>query len=94
MRWFSVERGVHQGAPLSIPLYQIFINDLVITLKTNEYGIMIGKTNVTCPAYTDDLAMMALYKPGWNELLQIAYDHSVKWNYTFSIKKNVVIFFG
>ena len=55
---------------------------------------MIGKTNVSCPAYADDLALMALYKPGLNKLLQIAYDHSVKWNDTFSIEQSVVVFEG
>ena len=42
-QWFSVERGVHKGAPLSMPLYQILINDLVTALKTKEYGIMVGE---------------------------------------------------
>ena len=35
-QWFSVERGVRQGAPLSTPLYQIFKNDLVTTLKIQD----------------------------------------------------------
>ena len=30
---------------------------------------MVGKTKVTFPAYADDLALMALYKPGLNEML-------------------------
>ena len=57
----NVERGVHQGAILSMPLYQIIIYDWVAKLKTNEYGIVVGKNNALCPAYADDLAILVLY---------------------------------
>ena len=45
-QWFCVERGVHQGAPLSMPLYQVFINDLIVNLRNNENGLMIGNSDV------------------------------------------------
>ena len=35
-----VERGVHQGAPLSMRLYQLFNNDLLQSLSQNECAVL------------------------------------------------------
>ena len=32
-QWFEPERGVHQGAPISMKLYQIYINDLIKEMR-------------------------------------------------------------
>ena len=89
--WSVVQckKGVHTGATLLMPLYQIFMNDWVTNLKTNEYGIVVGKNNAICPAYVDDLALLVLYKQRLNKLLQIEYDHSVD---IFASRK--VLFWG
>ena len=54
--WFLPERGVHQGAPLSMRLYQIYGNELIYMLKNNIHGLMIGNINVTSPSFADDIA--------------------------------------
>ena len=46
--WFTPERGVHQGAPFSMRLYQIFLNDLLCQLRSHCYRIKIGNIDVTC----------------------------------------------
>ena len=33
--WFVPERGIHQAAPLSMPLYQVYINDLLTQLRVH-----------------------------------------------------------
>ena len=58
---FEVKQGVHQGAPLSMKLYTIFNNDLLCTLK--NLAARVGDIHTTCPAYADDIAFVALYKP-------------------------------
>ena len=37
--WFHTKRGVHQGAPLSMKLYQISINDILQDLRASIYGV-------------------------------------------------------
>ena len=66
--WFKVMRGVHQGAPLSMPLYQIFLNDLLVALRDSKVGICIGQIDTTSPAHADDLAIVAHYKIALNVL--------------------------
>ena len=78
--WFLPERGVHQGAPLSMRLYQVCVNELLQKLKSNTHGLMIDNINVTCPSFADDIATGALYKSGLNSHLALAQDYSVKWH--------------
>ena len=92
--WFVPERGIHQGAPLSMPFYQIYINDLLHSLRTSTCGVMINDIDMTCPAYADDVAICALHKTGLNILLQIGYSYSKKWLFEFSIEKSVIMTWG
>ena len=92
--WFTPQRGVHQGAPLSMPLYQIFINDLLKQLRKSEFAIKMYDIKVGSPAFADDIATPALSKIGLNSLLDIAFCHSVKWQYEFSVEKCLVMRWG
>ena len=42
--------GGHQGAPLSMTLYQIYVNDLLQELRTSQYGAYLMDRDSTCPA--------------------------------------------
>ena len=73
---FLPERGVHQGPPLSMRLYQVYVNELLQRLKSNTHGLMIDDIKVTCPSFADDIATGALYKGGLNSHLALAHDYS------------------
>ena len=92
--WFLPERGVHQGAPLSMRLYQVYVNELLQMLKSNTHGLMVDDINVTCPSFADDIATGALYKSGLNSHLTLAHDYSVKWHFEFSQSKSVWMLWG
>jgi hypothetical protein len=92
--WFVAQRGVHQGSPLSMWLYQVFINELLVELRASPYGISIGDIDLTCPTYADDIAVLALHKHSLNKLLSIAYEYSRKWRFQFNLNKCEVIIFG
>ena len=86
-RWFLTGRGVHQGGPLSMMLYVIYVNDLLKELQLSMYGIEMFGIDLTCPSYADDMTTIALHKIGLNELLRKSYEHSIKWRYCFSENK-------
>ena len=85
--WFVAERGVHQGAPLSMRLYQVFINSLIEQLNNYEYGVKIGNIDITAPASADDIAILSPYKPCMNELLTVVHEYGLKWRFHFNIDK-------
>ena len=93
-RWFNPERGVHQGAPLSMYLYQIFMNDLLKQIKKCDYGLHMNAINVSCPAYADDVTPGSIHKYGLNHMLDIAYRYSKLWLYDYSPTKCAYMIWG
>ena len=92
--WFIVLRGVHQGAPLSMKLYQVFVNALLVLLKNSGFGLQLGHINVTCPASADDLAILSLNKRGLNSMMKIAFDYSSVWWFEWSMTKSKGLIWG
>ncbi len=91
---FLLERGVHQGAPLSMRLYQLFNNDLLHSLSESGYSAGIVELKTGTPGYADDIALIALYKKCMNILLSTAYKHSRQWRYDFNARKSLALCFG
>ena len=92
--WFIAEQGVHQGGPFSMKLYVVFNADLLDELMASGHGARVCGSNLSCVAYADDIALMALYKPKLQALLDIAYVHSCKCRYEFNPSKSHVIIYG
>ena len=93
-RWFTPMRGVHQGAPLSMILYVIYVNDMIVELRISGKGIIICNINVTSPCHADDIFLLALYKTHMNHLLRIAYSYSFKWRSAFNFDKTKYLMWG
>jgi hypothetical protein len=92
--WFTPARGVHQGAPMSMILYLIYINDMLIQLRSSPYGAKIGSINTSCPAFADDVSLVAINKLCLNNLLQIAAAYSKLWRFSFNATKSVCMIWG
>ena len=78
--WFDILVGVHQGAPFSMKMYTTFNSDLLdllcrISGKATIPGINVP---VCAPAYADDIAVVAIYKPALQNMLDVAYSHSCR----------------
>ncbi len=52
--WFDVKQGVHQGAPFSMLLFEIFINPMLEELKASRFGACIADIPAACPRFADD----------------------------------------
>ena len=68
-------------------LYEFFVNDLLIELRSSHHGIRIFDIDATCPSFADDISTLALHKPSMKALLKISHDPSKKWRYSFSYDK-------
>ncbi len=93
-REFTVGRGVHQGAPLSMRLYQIYNNDLLNDLNTTNVSVGILDLKTGSPAFADDIAVVSLYKRTLNILLSMAKSHGRKWRYDYNAGKSMGLCFG
>ena len=48
---------------------------------------------VCCPAYADDIALVAIHMPAMQAQLDIVYQHSSMWRYELNHKKSQVLVF-
>ena len=92
--WFSVQQGVHQGGPMSMSLFQIFIDELLVELTDSGYGMRMYDAPVACPTYADDCCLISLSRKGLQSMLDIAYRYSRMWRFQFSAPKCVTMTFG
>ena len=93
--WFIPERGIHQGTPLSMHMYHIYIyiyiNELINQLRD---GAMVSNIDATSPGYVDDLAIASIYKTGLNHLVQTAYQYNKTWLLEFSVDESLCMVWG
>ena len=59
---FCFQASIHHGAPFSVKLYQIFMNELILTLRGSRHRITVGYIDLTCSTFADDIDMLALYR--------------------------------
>ena len=92
--WFRPRRGVHQGAPLSMILYTIFINPLLCELSRNPYGLCVANLTLASPAHADDVALLTHYKVGLNSMFSTAVAYGFRWRYVYNADKTVYFIWG
>jgi hypothetical protein len=92
--WFLALQGLHQGAPCSMLMHQVYENDMIKEFKNCISGSVIENITVTSPAYADDISLVALSKKGLQRLFNIAYNFSVKWRFEFNISKCAIVIYG
>ena len=91
---FVAKQGIVQGGPLSLIAYELYNNELLTLLKASTAGTSIGRHCTTCPAFADDVTLIAPTKSGMQKLLSIAQRYASKWRYEYNITKCSVIVYG
>ncbi len=87
--WFTMGQGVHQGAPMSMLLFQIFFNPLINELRNPKIGAKILNIDVLCSVFADDLDMIALPYPAMQIMVNKAADFDHRWQLEFNVPKAV-----
>ena len=84
---FRVLRGTKQGSILSPTIFDIFINDLLVELSASGVGIRIEDELFNSFAYADDINLMCLKTNDLQILINLCYQYSRKWRFSFGINK-------
>jgi len=87
-RFFKIDTGLRQGCLLSPILFALYINGLTEEIKKENLGIKLkryGKLGTLM--FADDIALIAESKEQLEKIMEITYQYSLKWRFTFNYDK-------
>ena len=69
LEWFDVSCGLKQGCVLSIILFNLYINDLIVKIDSLNLGIEIDGEKVGMLVHADDIVLLAENEEELQQLL-------------------------
>ena len=91
---FPVGNGVRQGGNLSPLLFNVYIDDLLRTLRACSIGCRVGSCVVNVLAYADDIVILSPSRAGLQELVNRCESFAVSKDIRFNVKKTVCMVFN
>ena len=80
-----------QGSMLSPRLFNIFINDLLLQLKSMNSGVKISNFHLNVFAYADDLNLISTTAVGLQSLINKCQEYAEMWRMRFiPLKTNII----
>lgn len=92
--FFKSHVGVKQGCNLSPTLFNMFINDIPNLFNSSCAPVKLGKTELNCLLYADDLVLLSESKSGLQNCLTKLGSYTKKWKLNINLKKSKVLLFG
>ena len=72
---FSIVNGVRQGAVLSPSLLSLYIDKLLLDLKSSGLGCNVGNLFYGASAYADDIILLSPTRGGLQDMFKICFDY-------------------
>jgi hypothetical protein len=91
---FDVTTGVKQGGVLSPYLFAVYIDDLIVILRSRQLGCHMVGLFLACLFYADDLTLVAPLRSVMQQLIDICYDYGREYCLSFNFKKTKTVVFG
>jgi hypothetical protein len=91
---FSVDSGVCQGGVLSLWIFAIYIDELILELHGSNLGCYIIEMFLVAIFYADDLALLAPTRSSLQGLLNICESYGIEWCISHNSLKTKVMIFG
>jgi hypothetical protein len=90
---FNISNGVRQGAVLSPILFNVYIDDLITSLKEEGHGCWVGSQYYGVLVYADDILLLSPTVSSLCSMIKICENFSRKTGLEFNSSKTVCIHF-
>jgi len=87
-QYFIAANGVKQGGVLSLILYLLYTDGLLVKLSTCGVGCYFGSFFVCAPVYADDLVLLAPTPSAMRHSLAICYEYAEEYRVLNLIRKS------
>ena len=84
---FNISKGMRQGSILSPRLFSVFINDLLLLLKSKDHGIRLYDFKLNVIAYADDINLFCTTTTGLQHLINTCDTYAKNWRIKFNPTK-------
>ena len=91
---FDVCCGVRQGGVLSPVLFAIYVDDIIVDLKTSQEGCCIDGLYLGCVMYADDLLLLSASLTTLQRMINICAIAAGHLDIAFNVQKSMVVRVG
>ena len=91
---FSVVSGVRQGGVLSAKFWALYMDDLVMILRSTGKGCHIMDTFIACILYADDVCLLAPSRSAIQLLLDLCNEYAESLCIKYNERKSKLMYFG
>lgn len=91
---YHVKSGVRQGGILSLLLFNLYIDDIIMALVRSDLGCHIGKCFIGCLVYADDIILLSASLSKLQKMLDICYECGNSSDILFNPKKSNLFITG
>jgi len=89
--YFSILNGVRQGGVLSLLLFCVYIDNLLVRLSSSGVGCYIGANFVGALAYADDIVLLSPTSTAERKLLSICETFASEYDIKFNAQKSKLL---
>ena len=91
---YRILAGVKQGGIMSPPLYNVYVDDLILEIKKRGVGCTVGKLFAGILIYADDIALLSPSMAALQVMLDICTKYGLEWDICFNASKTKALVIG
>ena len=91
---FDIKSGVREGGVASPVLFNLYINGLIIALRSSGLGCYLGSDYTGCIMFADDILLLSASVIQLQNMLNVCFEYCTVWDMTFNAKKCALMYIG